>query len=222
MTNLKIALLCIFMVFESARAEAEKQPEAAPQKLEEAPPSRVLTGTRRLTVYDRFENVLDAKVTGLFGHKASNYTPPVLMLSAIWNYKFTFGTSLGFTFSAVPQPVKRTDDSIKKAFSVYYGGLNLAQELYSGEWARVILGVSGGRGVSYLKSYPLVGDAVTTKADFNYTEPYFALTFIRWAKMDIGVILSNRQATMRKTDDKPLEEEISSPSYGITFRSQRF
>jgi hypothetical protein len=202
-------------------AIAEEQPtEAIP--VPEAPPTRPLTGTRRLTVYDRYETVLDAKVTGLYGHLASDYKPPVLMLTAFWNYKYPFGTMLGVTISAIPQPVKRTDDGTKKTFSTYYGGLHLGQELYSGEWARINLGVTGGRGTAFIKAEPLVGDKTSTKADYNVTEPYLAVTFIKYAKLDIGLIVSQRTATMLKPENKPLAEEISSPAYGFTFRSQRF
>jgi hypothetical protein len=172
---------------------------------------------------DRWENALDAKFTSLFERKASNVSSPTVMLTAIWNRKFRYNTYVGLTASGLPQSHAEKKDGVKTSYTMYYGGLNLAQGLYEWKPFRAIVEVQGGVGQSYVR---VKADGVDSKAHvtkFNYVEPGLVVMVYEWKHLEMGLVATNRMVRVEKKEDEFVEnDDLSGVSYGLTFRTQRW
>ncbi len=173
---------------------------------------------------DRWENALDAKLTNLFDRKASDVGSPTVMLTALWNRKFRYNTYLGLTVSGLPQSHAKREDGIKTSYTMYYGGLNLAQGIYEAKPFRAIFQVSGGEGMTYVR---VTGDDIDAKAHaikFRYVEPALVVMVYEWDHLEMGLIGTNRIARLdSKSEDLGVEnKDLSSVSYGLTFRTERW
>lgn len=168
-----------------------------------------------------WENGLDAKLTSIVTEEAPDVTAPKLMLSAQWNYKFATNTFIGGALSSLPQPhTERTDDAVT-SYAMYYGGLNVAQGLLDLRPFRLVVTASAGKGLLYARTSVAGGDEVLTSADFSYVEPGIFATFYQWDDLEFGAVFTSRIIKLDKSSDQIDDGDLSSISYGLTFRTQR-
>ncbi len=172
---------------------------------------------------DRWENALDAKLTNLLERKASDIESPTVMLTALWNRKFKYNTYLGITASGLPQSHAQREEGVKTSITMYYGGLNLAQGVYENKPFRAIAQVSGGQGMSYVRVTGLEGVEPKAKTfKFTYLEPALVVMFYEWKHLEIGLVGSSRMVKLENGDEGLENSDLSSASYGLTFRTERW
>lgn len=178
---------------------------------------------------DRWENGLDSKLTSLFKRKATDVASPTIMLTALWNRKFSTDTFVGATISGLPQPhaehkenYKDTGVKFKESYSLYYGGLNLAQGIFDSRPFRMVVQVGLGQGLIYVRDSPenLPSKVVTSK--FRFVEPGLFFTFYDYQGLEIGAIATDRIARLEKKSETMKDSDLSAVSYGLTFRTQRW
>lgn len=172
---------------------------------------------------NHWENAFDVKFTDFYERKAADVGSPTLMLTAQWNYKLSTDTFLGFSANGMPQPQKRTVDGVKYSYSTYSGGLYLGQRVFDTKPYRLVVGVTGGRGIIYTRA-KIPDQATKAEAKkYNVIEPGAYLTFIAYHGVEIGAAVSLRQAKLLDGETEQLKnDDLSAMAYGLTFRSQRY
>jgi len=166
-----------------------------------------------------FENGLDAKVTSVAPDQDPSITSPTLMLSAQWNYKLVSNTFIGGTLSSLAQPHTERADGQTASYQMYYGGLNIAQGLLDIKPFRIVAAASAGKGMFYVRTGEGRADEQLFDAQFKFIEPAVFATFYHWDSLEFGAVLSNRMIKLDKGTDVD-DEDLSSFSYGLTFRTQ--
>lgn len=167
-----------------------------------------------------WENGFDAKLTSIAPDESTDVTSPNLMLSAQWNYKFVTNTFIGGSLSSLAQPHTERTDGVATSYMMYYGGFNVAQGLLDIKPFRLVVAASAGKGVFYARTDADV-DEQLINADFTYVEPGVFATFYQWDSLEFGAVVSNRMVKLDKDYDGADDEDLSSLSYGLTFRAQR-
>ncbi len=177
---------------------------------------------RQVMGTDRYENALDTKLTSLFEREASEVASPTVMLTAIWNRKFRYNTYLGATVSGLPQSHAERKDGVKTSYTMYYGGLNLAQGIYENRPFRAIVQVSAGKGQSFVRTSSSGVDSKAKSFKFNYVEPALVVMVYEWRHLEMGLIGGTRIVRLEDEDEGVENSDLSSASYGLTFRTQRW
>ena len=167
-----------------------------------------------------WENGFDAKLTSIAPDESPDPTSPNLMFSAQWNYKLVSNTFIGGSLSSLAQPHTERADGVATSYMMYYGGLNLAQGLLDIKPFRLVLTASAGKGVFYARTDADVEKPLIS-ADFTYVEPGVFATFYQWDSLEFGAMVSSRMVKLDKDDAGTDDEDLSSLSYGLTFRAQR-
>lgn len=170
-------------------------------------------------IVPRWEDGLDAKLTGLF-NRSANLTSPTIILSAQWNYRFPSDTYVGFTASAMPQAnTDTTSTGIQRSFTTYYGGLNLAQGLFESGAFRIVATIAGGMGIVYERETYGDGTQDIGNTRYNFLEPGAFITFFNWEGLDIGGVATYRIAKLQ-SHDRASDADLSSATVGLTFRTR--
>lgn len=177
---------------------------------------------RQVMGTDRYENALDTKLTNLFEREASDVASPTVMLTALWNRKFRYNTYLGLAVSGLPQSHAERKDGVKTSYTMYYGGLNLAQGIYENRPFRAIVQVHGGKGQTFVRTSAAGVDSKAKAHKFNYFEPALVVMVYEWRHLEMGLIGSQRIVRLEKDDEGVENSDLSSASYGLTFRTQRW
>ena len=177
---------------------------------------------RQVMGTDRWENALDTKLTNLFEREASDVASPTVMLTALWNRKFRYNTYLGMTVSGLPQSHAERKDGVKTSYTMYYGGLNLAQGIYESRPLRAVVQVSGGKGQTFVRTSSAGVDSKAKAHKFNYFEPALVVMVYEWRHLEMGLIGSQRIVRLENDDEGVENSDLSSASYGLTFRTQRW
>jgi len=186
------------------------------------PPLEFRPSTRHLSPgYERWDNALDVEFTDLFHAKAANVTAPTLMLTAEWNYLFRTATYIGLTLSGLPQTLKEDRDGITNTYSTYYGGLRVGQWLLDRDPFRLSVSFSANTGILYVRTSPddAASPAIIGAVKYNAYEPNFFFTFYYWHGLDFGIVGSYRVVTLTSSTSQAKASDLSSPAFGLTFRS---
>lgn len=177
---------------------------------------------RQVMGSDRWENALDAKLTSIFDREAKDVGSPTVLLTALWNRKFRYNTYVGLALSGLPQSHAKRENGVKTSYTMYYGGVNLAQGIYENKPFRAIVQVSANKGMTYVRTS---GDGVDAKAKsykFTVIEPGLAVMAYEWKHLEMGLIATNRMVKLEKDDEGLENDKLSSVSYGLTFRTERW
>ncbi len=199
--------------------EVPKTDESKPtESAQEAEERRRLA--RKPLTFDRHENGLDAKMTSLFGRQAS-LSSPNLLLSAQWNYRFHSETFIGIAFTGMPSQARApTVDNSTLKYATYSGGLNLAQSLLAYDPFRIVVSVTGGVGVIYLRQTPVGAEQSSIeKPNYKFIEPGVFITFFDYAGMQVGLSASVRRAQLLSPAKFVTNADLTSKTYGLTFRT---
>lgn len=175
---------------------------------------------------NRWENGLDVKTTDFYGKAPSLGGGSPIILTAQWNRKFDTGTFLGLAASSMAQPSKAPISDIQSDLMTYYGGLNLAQNVFEMQPFRLTINVSAGIGSMFIRAQPEDGPSRMNRADYRFVEPGAFLTFFEYAGLEWGIVgtfRSIRLITDYKMDARVLgtNSDFSSSAFGLTFRTQR-
>lgn len=175
---------------------------------------------REPITFDRHENSLDVKATNLFGRQITSSSQNIL-LGAQWNYRFHTETFVGVNLDGMltPSRAPTTDQSVLK-YSTYSGGVTLAQSLFSYQSFRIVVNVNAGIGVIYLRSNPYGTDQYTLeKPSYKFVEPGAFITLFDISGVQIGVMGSMRRAQLLSRATMVRNEDLTSRTIGITFRT---
>ena len=196
----------------SVEASSVEQGSAAPSKRYAA----------EILSFDKWENALSAKATSMFNRKATDFSSPTVLLTAEWNYHFRTDTYFGLALSGAPQKasISSSDRSIKN-YTTYYGGLDLAQSIYSSAHYRAVLQVAAGYGVVYLRTTPEYSKKSSIdKPQYNFIEPGAFFTFIDFKDLDVGVVFTYRYARLIVKSPVVSSSDVTSATFGLTFRNR--
>lgn len=175
---------------------------------------------REPITFDRHENGLDLKATNLFGREVTTSSPNIL-LGAQWNYRFHTETFLGINVDGMLTPARApTEDQSVLKYSTYSGGVTLAQSLFAYQAFRIVLSVNAGVGVIYLRNNPYGTDLTTLeKPSYKFLEPGAFITLFDVSGVQIGVMGSLRRAQLLSKAVLVSNEDLTSRTIGLTFRS---
>jgi hypothetical protein len=175
---------------------------------------------------NRWEYGLDVKTTDFFGKKPTIGGGSPIVLTAQWNRKFETGTFLGITASTMAEPKKDPLPDIKSDLMTYYGGFNLAQNIFDFQPFRLTVSVSAGLGSMFIRAQPNDGPSRMNRADYRFVEPGAFLTLFEYAGLEWGIVGTFR--SVRLINDYTMDgrvlgknSDFSSTAYGLTFRTQQ-
>ena len=215
-----LMLLGFQMITTSVHAQELPKTEASQpsESAQEAEERRRLA--RKPLTFDRHENGLDVKMTGLFGRQA-NLSSPNLLLSAQWNYRFHSETFIGLAFTGMPTQARApTLDNSTLKYATYSGGFNLAQSLVAYDPFRIVVSVTGGVGVIYLRHTPVGSEQSSIeKPNYKFIEPGIFITFFDYAGVQMGLSASVRRAQLLSSAKFVTNANLTSTTYGLTFRT---
>jgi hypothetical protein len=175
---------------------------------------------REPITFDRHENSLNIKATNLFGRQITSSSPNII-LGAQWNYRLHTETFVGINIDGMLTPARAptSDQSILK-YSTYSGGLTLAQSLFSYQSFRIVLNVNAGVGVIYLRNNPYGTDQHTLeKPSYKFVEPGAYITLFDLSGVQVGIMGSMRRAQLLSKAVLVQDEDLTSRTIGLTFRS---
>lgn len=175
---------------------------------------------REPITFDRHENSFDIKATNLFGRQITSSSQNVL-LAAQWNYRFHTETFVGINIDGMltPSRAPTLDQSVLK-YSTYSGGVTLAQSLFSYQSFRVVINVNAGVGVIYLRNNPYGTDKYTLeKPSYKFVEPGAFVTLFDLSGVQVGIMGSMRRAQLLSKAALVRDDDLTSRTIGLTFRS---
>jgi len=175
---------------------------------------------REPITFDRQENGFDIKDTNLFGRQVTTSSPN-LLLGAQWNYRLHTETFVGINVDGMLTPARAptVDQSVLK-YSTYSGGITLAQSLFSYQAFRIVVSVNAGAGVIYLRSNPFGTDQTSLeKPSYKFLEPGAYITLFDVSGVQLGVMGSVRRAQLLSKAVLVSNEDLTSSTIGLTFRS---
>ena len=172
--------------------------------------------------FDSWENALDLKATSMFDRKATNFNSPTVLLTAEWNYRLRSETYVGLALSGAPQKATiATKDGSTSVYTTYYGGIGVGQSLYSRAEYRAVLQVAAGYGVVYRRTTP--ADSTTSSIDkpqYRFVEPGLVVTLFDYKNLDIGIIFTYRYGQLIVKSPVVTNADVTSATFGLTFRSR--
>jgi len=172
--------------------------------------------------FDKWENALSIKSTSMFNRKAADFSSPTVLLTAEWNYHFRTDTYFGLALSGAPQKANiSSGDRSTRKYTTYYGGLDLAQSIYSSAHYRAVLQVAAGYGVVYLRTTPEYSTTSNIdKPQYNFIEPGAFFTFCDFKDLDVGLVFTYRYARLIVKSTVVSSSDVTSATFGLTFRNR--